>query len=56
MMNSFDAMFDHNHDGRLDGLERANQMNFLEIAMGLDDMDMDEDDFGLDDDDFDEWV
>ena len=70
MLNSFDKMFDRNHDGRLDWMERANQMSFLDMAMGFDntddddDFDMDDDDdldiddddsFDLDDDDYDEW-
>ena len=55
MMNSFDEMFDFNHDGRLDAIERAGQMSFLEMAMGLDGMDGDDTDFEMDDDNYDEW-
>ena len=54
-MNSFDEMFDFNHDGRLDAIERAGQMSFLEMAMGIDGMDSDDTDFEMDDDNYDEW-
>ena len=47
--------FNFNHDGRLDAIERAGQMSFLEMAMGLDDMGDDDTDFELDDDNYDEW-
>ncbi len=55
MLNSFDKMFDRNHDGRLDWMERANQMSFLDMAMGFDNIDDDDDDFDMDNDDYDEW-
>ena len=55
MMNSFDEMFDFNHDGKLDWLERASQMSFLDMAMGHDDTGLEDDDFDLDDDNYDEW-
>ena len=55
MMNSFDEMFDINHDGQLGAIERAGQMSFLEMAMGLDCMDGDDTDFEQDDDNYDEW-
>lgn len=55
MMNSFDSMFDFDHDGRLDAAERASQMCFLGMAMGFDDMGNDDTDFDPDDGNFDEW-
>lgn len=55
MMNGFDELFDRNHDGKLDWLERANQMNFLDMALGHDDSGLEDDDFDLDDDNYEEW-
>ena len=55
MMNSFDQMFDYNHDGKLDWLERASQMSFLDMALGQDDTGLADDEFDLDDDNYDEW-
>ena len=55
MMNSFDEMFDFNHDGRLDATERAGQMFFLDMSMGVDDTDDCDTDFDPEDENYDEW-
>ena len=48
MLNMFDNVFDYNHDGKLDWMERASQLEFLDYAMRMeeekDDLDWEDDD------------
>ena len=48
--NGIDSMFDWDHDGELDRVEKMNELEWLTSADEPEDEDFDDDEFGEDDD------